>query len=191
MTCESENPRGVSLQGAEPGNQQERPITADWVVGFVDGEGCFSIGVVQQPDRPGRRGYRSGIQISHDFRVPQGARSLNALEELQRFFGTGKIYINRRRDNHREHMYAYSVHKRRDLIDVIIPFFREHPLRTRKREDFEKFARCVEAMKLDSHLTIDGLIEILEIAQTMNRRVSRSDLIGILRGHTPDIRIGE
>jgi hypothetical protein len=36
--------------GAE--NQQERLISLDWVVGFVDGEGCFSIGFVRQP-KPG------------------------------------------------------------------------------------------------------------------------------------------
>ena len=110
------------------------------------------------------------------------------LEELQQFFGTGKIYINRRRDNHREDMYAYSVHRRRDLIEVIIPFFREHPLRSSKRDDFEKFAQCVEAMGVDRHVTREGIIEILEIAQTMNRRVTRAELIRILRDHTPDIR---
>ena len=36
----SENPSGA-------GNQQERPGIEQWVVGFVDGEGCFSISVVR------------------------------------------------------------------------------------------------------------------------------------------------
>ncbi len=87
MTCESKNPRGVPFQGAEPGNQQERLITIGWVVGFVDGEGCFSIGLVRQPDRPGRRGYQTGFQVSHNFSVVQGARSLDSLEALREFFG--------------------------------------------------------------------------------------------------------
>jgi hypothetical protein len=38
------------------------------------------------------------------------------------------------------------------------------------------------------HLTRDGLVEIGEIAQTMNRRKPRSELIRILRGHTPEVR---
>ena len=29
-------------------NQQER-LSTDWVVGFVDGEGCFFVGVNRQP----------------------------------------------------------------------------------------------------------------------------------------------
>ena len=38
------------------------------------------------------------------------------------------------------------------------------------------------------HLTASGLVEIAEIAQTMNRKKPRHDLIRILRGHTPDIQ---
>jgi hypothetical protein len=47
-----------NLDGAE--NQQERLIQLGWVIGFVDGEGCFSISFVHQKDRTGRRGYRLG-----------------------------------------------------------------------------------------------------------------------------------
>ena len=36
----SDNPSGAD-------NQQERPGFEEWVVGFVDGEGCFSISVVR------------------------------------------------------------------------------------------------------------------------------------------------
>jgi hypothetical protein len=36
------------------------------------------------------------------------------------------------------------------------------------------------------HLTIDGLVEIAEIAQTMNFRKT-SEVLRILRGHTPTL----
>src|SRR5919197_6009019 len=53
-------------------NQQERLIEfRGWVIGFVDGEGCFSIGFVRQSDRPGRRGYTTGFQVCHEFAVTQ------------------------------------------------------------------------------------------------------------------------
>jgi LAGLIDADG endonuclease len=116
----SDNPVGAE-------NQQERPITAEWVVGFVDGEGCFSIGFVKQPDRVGRRGYRTGYQVSHSFMVVQGERSKRCLEELSEFFGVGRLFINRRRDNHKEDLWRYDVSSRSYLLDVIIPFFRKHP----------------------------------------------------------------
>ena len=80
------------------GNQQERLISIGWVIGFVDGEGCFSLGVVRQPDRARRRGYTTGYQIFHEFAVTQGARSLGCLEKLRQFFGVGAIYLNTRYD---------------------------------------------------------------------------------------------
>lgn len=189
----SDNPRGVRLRaiGGEPDDQQERLISVGWVTGFVDGEGCFPIGLsrLRPSMRPGTRpARRPGYQVQHDFTVVQGARSLDALNELRAFFGVGGVYKNARHDDHREHMHLYVVHRRSDLLEVIIPFFRTHRLRTSKAQDFEKFARCLELMSQERHLTRDGLIEILEIAQTMNRQKSRADEIRILRGHTPDFR---
>jgi hypothetical protein len=182
----SDNLRGVP-QSEEPGNQQERLVDIGWVIGFVDGEGCFSIGLVQQPDRGKRKGYRTGYQLSHDFRVTQGAKSIETLHALRKFFGVGAIYPNRRKDNHREDMYAYSVHRRDDIRTSIVPFFRSHPLRTAKQLDFQKFVQCLEIIERGEHLTREGLARVLEIAQTMNRQVPRDDVIRILRGHTSDI----
>jgi hypothetical protein len=172
--------------GAE--NQQERLIQIGWVIGFVDGEGCFSVGFVRQPDRAGRKGYRVGYQVFHEFAVTQGARSIGCLEDLVEFFGVGSVIANRRHDNHREHLYRYVVRRRADLIETTIPFFVEHPLRSSKQRDFEKFTRCIELIDSDVHRTREGLADIAEIVQTMNRQKSRQDLIRILRGHTPEIQ---
>src|SRR5213595_3746662 len=115
------------VTGAE--NQQERLIEfRGWVIGFVDGEGCFSIGFVRQPNRVERRGYSTGYQVFHRFVVTQGARSAGCLEEIRDFFGVGRMYENKRHDDHREHLFQYIVGRRDDLIDVIIPFFRRYPL---------------------------------------------------------------
>jgi hypothetical protein len=44
----------------------------------------------------------------------------------------------------------------------------------------------MELIDAGQHLSPTGLIEIAEIAQTMNRQKPRHNLIRILRGHTPD-----
>jgi hypothetical protein len=137
---------GDNVSGAE--NQQERLIQLGWVVGFVDGEGCFSIGFVRQPSRRGRKGYTAGYQVLHRFVVTQGARSTSCLEELQAYFGVGRIFVNQRHDNHKEHLCQYLVGRRRDLTETIVPFFCEHQLRTSKRYDFEKFARCMDVIEV-------------------------------------------
>jgi hypothetical protein len=178
---------GDNVTGAD--NQQERLIEQrGWVIGFVDGEGCFSVSFIRQPHRVNRRGYKTGYQVSHRFVVTQGVRSVACLEELQGFFGVGRIFLNRRHDNHREHLAQYIVDKRQDLMETVIPFFHRHPMRSSKQLDFEKFAKSLELIEDGRHLTPMGLIEIAEIAQTMNRQKPRHDLIRILRDHTPNVR---
>jgi LAGLIDADG DNA endonuclease family protein len=83
-------------------------------------------------------------------------------------------------------MAQFIVDRREDLREAVIPFFRRYPLRTAKNGDFEKFAACVELVSNGRHLTPAGLIEIAEIAQTMNRRKPRHELIRILRDCTPE-----
>jgi hypothetical protein len=174
------------VSGAE--NQQERLIQLGWVVGFVDGEGCFSIGFVRQPDRAGRKGYKTGYQVSHEFAVTQGAKSVSCLRELVRLFGVGGVLPNRRYDDHKEHLYRYGVRCRAELTSVVIPFFESYPMHSAKQEDFEKFACCVRMIDAGLHRTRQGLVELAEIAETMNRRKPRTEMIRILRGHTPEVQ---
>jgi hypothetical protein len=101
----SENPNGAD-------NQQERLIELGWVLGFVDGEGCFSIGFVRQSGGRGRSGYRTGWQVAHEFAVTQGASSIECLHELVDFFGVGMVIVNRRHDNHKEPLHRYVVRSR-------------------------------------------------------------------------------
>jgi LAGLIDADG endonuclease len=110
---------GDNVTGAE--NQQERLIEfRGWVIGFVDGEGCFSIGFVRQPSRPSRVGYRTGFQVAHEFAVTQGEQSLSCLHDLREFFGIGQVIVNRRYDNHHEHLHRYVVRRRVDLLETVI-----------------------------------------------------------------------
>jgi len=178
---------GDNVTGAE--NQQERLIEfRGWVIGFVDGEGCFSVSLVKQANATGRKGYVTGYQVTPRFTVTQGVQSLGCLEDLKEFFGVGRLCINRRHDDHKEDLGQYVVADRLHLSEAIIPFFQRYPLRTAKKLDFEKFAHCVELMNEGRHLTPAGLAVIVEITQTMNRRKPRHELLRILRGHTPDIQ---
>ena len=166
-------------------NQQERLFEIGWIIGFVDGEGCFSVGFIQQPNRGARKGYRLGIQVWCEFAVTQGARSLSSLEKLTTFFRIGNIYQNKRYDNHKEHLFRYVVRKREDLRTVIIPFFQTYQLQTAKREDFERFVQCFQLIEEQKHLTKEGLRQIVAITSLMNRRKDRSaDLERILNDYT-------
>lgn len=153
----SDNPSGA-------GNQQERPGSEEWIVGFVDGEGCFSISVVRNAT------CALGWQVQHEFAIAQAAPSRSALEFVRDLFGCGRIIEQTRHDDHRSPLLRFSVKRRRDLLDVVIPFFTEHPLRTVKRLDFERFEAVLHLMEQGRHRTEDGLALIASITETMNRR---------------------
>jgi hypothetical protein len=163
------------MTGAD--NQQERLRIAGWIVGFVDGEGCFSVPIQRNSTTA------LGWQVQPQFVVVQAASSVSALEVVRDYFDCGAITRNARVDNHREPQYRYVVRRFVDLDQVIVPFFKSFPLLTSKRENFEKFVDVLVLMKQRRHLEWSGLLEIARIVETMNRRapaVSR-----ILRGQTP------
>ncbi len=153
----SDNPSGAD-------NQQERPGIEQWIVGFVDGEGCFSICVVRNAV------CRLGWQVQHEFSVTQASSSRPALELLRQEFGCGAVIENRRHDDHREPLLRFSVKRRADLVSRVVPFFEEHPLRTAKRADFERFASVLREMQRGRHLDEVGLRWIARETEQMNRR---------------------
>ena len=152
-----DNPSGA-------GNQQERPGAEQWVVGFVDGEGCFSISVVRN------HGCRLGWQVQHEFSVTQAASSRAALDLLGEVFGCGSVIEQHRHDNHRTSLLRFSVKRRADLVASVVPFFEHNPLRTAKHADFVRFAQVLQLMQAGAHLTEHGLRRIASITESMNRR---------------------
>src|SRR5437764_9583354 len=115
---------GDNVSGAD--NQQERPVVAQWVVGFVDGEGCFSVPIFRN------RTCRLGWQVQPEFTVVQGARSVSVLHRLKDFFGCGSVGRNGRHDNHREDLFRFRVSSLTGITGAIVPFFEANPLRTAK-----------------------------------------------------------
>jgi hypothetical protein len=153
----SDNPTGAD-------NQQGRPrgdLSADYVAGFVDGEGCFSVSIRPHPTVR----YGSKCLIGPVFQIYQHRDHLDLLEELRAFYGCGTITS---KGPHSDVM-TYAVFRRKDLESVIIPFFEQHPLRS-KQQDFLKFREIVLAMKENKHLTKDGFRTIVLLAFSMNKR---------------------
>src|SRR3989344_1979693 len=113
---------------------------------------------------------KSGWQVFPEFVITQGEKSLSALELFEEYFECGKIFVNKRYDNHSEHLYRYCVRSINDLQKKVVPFFREHPLRTAKQKDFEIFTKIVMMIANKQHLTQSGLRAIAREIERMNRK---------------------
>jgi hypothetical protein len=130
-------------------------LDAQWVVGFVDGEGCFHVSLNRHPEMT------AGYQVLPEFVIVQHERDIQILHSLKRFFGGGVV-----RPNHGDR-YCLRVRKL-SLLDEVCEFFLAHPLKTKKNTDFRKFRRIIQLMIAQQHLTREGLLEITSIALEMN-----------------------
>jgi hypothetical protein len=130
-------------------------LDPNWVVGFVDGEGCFHVSLQKHPEMT------AGYQVLPEFVVVQHERDVQILHGLKRFFESGVV-----RTNHGERK-AFRVRNLNGL-KTVCDFFMKHPLKTKKQIDFRKFRKILLLMERKRHLTKEGLLEIIEIAQAMN-----------------------
>lgn len=146
------------------GNQQERSRIELClkISGFVDGEGSFHVGIQKS------KNVKLGWQIVPEFHVSQSQDRQDALEIIKNIFGVGYVKPNHR-TNPRDKTSVFVVRDRKSLTEKVIPFFREYPLFTGKKDDFKKFSQVIELMNANQHLTKTGLRKILKIAFSMNR----------------------
>ena len=136
-------------------------LDAQWITGFVDGEGCFFVGINKHPEMT------AGYQVLPEFTVVQHERDVQILHAFKEHFGCGVV-----RTNHGDRK-AYRVRSIKHLLEHIVPFFVKHPLKSKKRADFEKFRRILLMMEAGDHLKPEGVEEIRRIAAQMNRGESR------------------
>ena len=97
----------------------DKVLDPNWVAGFVDGEGCFHVGISKNKSRLGQ-------QVLPEFVVVQHIRDIQVLEKLQVFFGYGVVCVN-----NGDRM-AFRVRDFSKLCTTIIPFFERYPLQTKK-----------------------------------------------------------
>lgn len=119
-----------------------------WIVGFVDGEGCFHVSIVTN------KTMKLGFQVKPSFRVVQHQRDIQVLYALKSYFGCGFV-----KKNH-GNQYCFYVKNSKHLYDIIIPFFEKHQLKTKKNIDFKKFRFVVRSMMQGKHLIPEGLNEL-------------------------------
>ncbi len=153
----SENPTGAD-------NQQETAGPCDvldpnWVVGFVDGEGCFCVSV----HRSSMMHRHGGWQLQPAFHVYQHQDHREVLESMVSFFGCGRL----RPKGPKSSVLTFAVEALRDLEAAVLPFFEEHSL-VIKRADFEALAAIVRSMRAKEHLTRSGFERLVRLAYGMN-----------------------
>jgi len=149
-------------------------ISDDYLIGFVEGEGMFYIGIVPSS---GTSRTASGWQVIYFFKASQNPCGKIILDQLRKRLDCGYLKPNSQTDPTDKSL-ALVVRDLPSLRDKVIPFF-ENKL-VIKRRTFGKFKKVIEIVDQRKHLTKDGMKKVLDIAYSMNtrkRKVSKKRIL--------------
>lgn len=145
-------------------------VSADYIVGLTDGEGCFYV-LIKSPLNKG-----GGGRITLNFYIKVQEQDKAMLEKVRNTLGCGAVYFQHEtRDNHSQ-CYRYTVNTHPAILSVIIPFFRKHQLQSfSKRKNFEVFCKIAKLVDTGKHHSKSGLdrIRLLKSQMNLRTRVAR------------------
>ena len=146
---------GENVMSAD--NQQER-LDPDWITGFVDGEGCFYVGINQH-------NRTKQWQLLPEFRIVQHKRDEQVLQKIQSYFGFGVVTVNH---GDRKEFRVRGL----DNLNKIVEFFKTYKFQTlSKQKSFDVFSEVIKMMNNKEHLNDDGRKKIANIISTINKKV--------------------
>jgi hypothetical protein len=131
----------------------------NWLVGFVEGEGCFFVDI-----RKSNR-YGVGSQVQLKFSTGQHTRDIKLMNSLINFLDCGRLAIHSKNP-----VVEYVVTKLSDIDKIIIPLFDKYPLHGTKALNYKDFCKVSDLIKNKAHLTASGLDQIGQIKAGMNKR---------------------
>ena len=151
-------------------------VKVGWILGFTDGEGCFSVSFNK------RASLKVGIEVRPSFSVSQHAggytsekgtstqqcTNYKTLEIFLNYFGGG---IRHRKG---DATWKYETRDLQVLSDKVIPFFERYSLQTSKKKDFQLFAQICLLIRQSQHLNLVGLEKIIHLAYEMNGSGTRA-----------------
>lgn len=151
-----------------------------WAIsGFIDAEGSFSIILDKIKTR------KLGWRIQPKFQLGLHIKDLVLLKKIQEFLGgIGSLHL----DNNRDRV-NFSVNSIKDLLKLIDHLDR-YPLISQKAADYLLFKQVIELTSNKTHLTPEGLKEIVNIKASMNLGLSdtlKSEFKGFIPVERPAI----
>jgi hypothetical protein len=148
----------VDIRTNHPVNPRE--LTGEYIAGLVQADGSFSA-VLARKTRNGKEYFH----LSLVFTLVQSQKYKDLILDIQKKWGNiGHWYITKQDNSIR-----YQVTKQSDLLNVVIPFFMKHQLRSGKLLSFLHFKYIVEVMASKAHVEDKQIfLSLAVIASNMN-----------------------
>ena len=154
-----------------------------WLVGFIEGEGCFFIAI--REDKREIKGYN----VRPFFCISLGIKDKNALMNIKEMLGKCNIpssvhenYMSKDRScyvNCFLNLGSNAAFKLRNLL-------KNCDFKTKKKQDFLLWSEAIDIMRNGEHLTYEGLLKVVDIKDRMNIRKRK-----IIRKYTHDFFVSK
>ena len=147
------------------GRRTKPVVSADYVVGLTDGEGCFYVSVASSSK------YRARAKVQLNFYIKMQERDRRLLEQVKNRLCCGEVYFQKEKRANHTQCYRYTVGSHRDIIEKIIPFFQQHCLQSvSKQNSFNSFCKIANLVRRQKHLTKSGVKQIHVLKSLMNKK---------------------
>lgn len=140
---------------SRPLNSNTEIKDPNWLVGFIEGEGCFYVFVYKSKIKVG-----SAIQFY--LKIVQHSCDIKLRDKLVQYLGCGTI--------HKGNVITFTVTIFNDIVNIFLPFFNKYLLQGTKQLDFLSFYKIVRLMIKKAHLTAKGQNKIILIKNEMNTK---------------------
>jgi hypothetical protein len=171
-------------QTVEGKDQLNTHLPGDYVAGFIDGEGCFTIVISKHKTK------KLGLDARLHFQIEVRADDQEILQHIQETLNCGRIYfLSYERYGWHPHV-ELKVSSFPDIVNKLVPFLTKYPLRAKKRFSYERFLEAIEIFKKKEHLTLEGIEKLRGIRQKMNQYSNKVLSVGQGTGK-PCARSGE
>lgn len=138
-------------------------LPGNYVAGFIDGEGCFTIVISKHTTK------RLGVDARLHFQIEVRDDDRKIIEDIQETLDCGRIYtLSYKRYGWNPHV-ELKVSSLSEITGKLIPFLKRYPLRAKKKHSFALFQKAVEVFQNKRHLTLEGIEELKTIRNKMNR----------------------
>ena len=142
---------------------QNFKLSPGYISGLAQTDGSFFCSVIVSTK------HRFGIQFRPKFTITADLDSKYVLDNIAQYFGCGKVLTNLK-----THSAEYQVERIEDLHNIIIPHFLNYPVFCAKLHAFNLLVQIVLNLKNKDKRTVEGRIELLKMALSMNITTNRS-----------------
>ena len=154
------NPFDRNSRLMEPiGKEQihRKKLSPDYVAGFIDGEGSFSVSIGRH------KTLKRGFEVRPEFEIELRADDREILERILVTIGCGKIYdCSYERYGWFPHL-KYKITSIKIMKDTLFPFLDKYPLQAKKAKSYKLFRKIVLMVCTKEHLSDKGFNTIITL----------------------------